>query len=151
MVFTSADEAKPMLPHKDGGACLCCEATFASQWRGPGSSYCSLSKCKKAAQAAREQMRNAPAAPLKEKVTALEAEVHELQDQVGSLDNRVEEQERRLAEQDELVGVMKRQLNHLTQVCSALQHRSGCERMQDGTASKRPALAVLPPRMQLPP
>ena len=109
MVFVSAVEAKPMVPHKDGRSCLGCEATLASQWRGPGSNYCSLSQCKKAAGAAREQMRNTADAPLEETVAALQTEVHELEEQIGTLDRRVEEQQKRLTEQDKAFAAMQRQ------------------------------------------
>ena len=86
MVFVSAVEAKPMVPHKDGGSCLSCKATMASQWRGPGSNYCSLSQCKKAASAARQQTMRNTCAPLEETVVALQAEVHDLEEQLGCLD-----------------------------------------------------------------
>ena len=152
MVFVSAVEAKPMVPHKDGRSCLGCEATLASQWRGPGSNYCSLSQCKKAAGAAREQMRNTSGAPLEETVTALQTEVHELEEQIGTLDRKVEEQQKRLAEQDTAFAAMQRQVAYLSLAQSAMQQRDACEssRMQSMQAGKRPALSSLPPRLNLP-
>ena len=147
MVFVSAVEAKPMVPHKDGGSCLSCKATMASQWRGPGSNYCSLSQCKKAASKARQQMRNT-SAPLEETVAALQAEVHDLEEQLGCLDRKVEEQEKRLAEKDEAFAAMQRQVAFLAQQCSVMQQREAW--MPRAHACKRPALASLPPRINLP-
>ena len=148
MVFVSAVEAKPMVPHKDGRSCLGCEATLASQWRGPGSNYCSLSQCKKAACAARQQTMRNTCAPLEETVVALQAEVHDLEEQLGCLDRKVEEQEKRLAEKDEAFAAMQRQLAFLAQQCSVMQLRDAW--MPSTHACKRPALASLPPRVNLP-
>ena len=144
----SAEEAKPKVPHPEGRRCLCCEATQASQWRGPGMNYCSIGKCRREAKEARKKMCNT-AAP-EDKVKVLEAAVRELEEQLGALDTNVEHQDKRIAEQEgrlgqqeEAMAAMKRQMAFLAQ--QMMQPRGSKQ-----AGEKRPALAELPPRVQLP-
>ena len=49
MTFTSVEDAKPKVSHKESLPCLGCGELTASLWRGPGGRYCSLADCKKEA------------------------------------------------------------------------------------------------------
>ena len=78
------------------------------------------------------------------------AAVRELEEQLGVLDTNVEhqdtriaEQEGRLGQQEEAMAAMKRQMAFLVQ--QMVQPRGSKQ-----TGEKRPALAELPPRVQLP-
>ena len=56
MTFTSVEDAKPKVSHKEGLPCLGCGELTASLWRGPGGRYCSLADCKKEAQRKRAEL-----------------------------------------------------------------------------------------------
>ena len=42
MVFTSAENAQPEVPHKEGLACVECGARETPKWRGIGGRHCSV-------------------------------------------------------------------------------------------------------------
>ena len=143
MGFTAAEDAKPKVPHASGLKCRCCEAEFASQWRGPDLAFCSLSKCRKAAAAA-----STKTAPWKAKLKELDDDMDDMLRRLEKLEATVDRRSQRhaeqleahaaqLAEQDEVISSLRAQLAQLAHVVHSKPATAG---------AKRPALNELDAR-----
>ena len=142
MTFTSADAAKPKVPHKLGLECLGCGAKEAAEWRGPGGQYGSC--CRKKADAARAAQKADPRDKLLEEMQRqLEATVTELAKVKAQLqcqdsmlrehDAALDEHTNLLKEDDESIKGLEKQVAQVSQ----RQH------MQPKAGMKRPALGFV--------
>ena len=105
MVFTSAAEAKPKVPHKHGRACRSCGVTEASQWRGPGGDFCSC--CTKEAKAAREALK----ADEKDKLLAeLTGRLEDAEDRLGAQAEELRSQAAAIFQLNQTVAAMQEEL-----------------------------------------
>ena len=143
MTFTSADAAKPKVPHKLGLECLGCGAKEASEWRGPGGAYCAC--CRKAADKARAELK----ADAKDaKILALELglgvameKIKQLEERLSLVDTKFDKHDRQLGCREDEHVELERRVSRL-----ALQ----VHQVQPSAGAKRATLNSLPPREQRP-
>lgn len=142
MTFTSAEAAKPKVPHKLGLECLGCGAKEAAEWRGPGGQYGSC--CRKQADAARAAQKADPRDKLIEQMSqqlqATVAELAEVKAQLKRQDSMLREHEAAL---DEHASLLKEDDESIKSLEKQMAQVSQRQLMQPNVGSKRPALGFV--------
>ena len=140
MVFTKEDEQRPKVAHDEGLPCVVMEA---SQWRGPDKRYCSKSKCKKAATAAR---RAAKGSSWEERLKDAESEIEAFEERLTTLEDTLE---RRFAGYEKQLAEQAKELENTNEIVATLQNtvlRLSHQLLNAkplAAGAKRPALAGL--------